>query len=134
MGAVTILVTLVVCHVAFVALYAHVMDPGHEASHYQDFAQRTGAPFATLLGVFVAFLVARWLIAGAGGNNLVLALALIVAVMVLNALLLLAMGSVGEFVRVPHLLGEAGKLVGAVVAVVLAGSGEPRRESSAVSV
>ena len=129
LGAVLTVLLLVASHFAFVALYSHVMDPGHDAAYYQEFAQRTGAPFATLLGIYVVFLVARWLIGSCEGSPLALALSLVVAIMLLNALLLLGMGALQEFARAPHLIGETGKLVGALLAVLASRRDEARRVS-----
>jgi hypothetical protein len=132
LGAVAVLALLLASDYAFVALYSHVMQPGLELAHYQEFAQLTAPPFATVLGLFVSYLVASWVIGGAA-NPWPRALLLVAACATLDAALVAAMGLANELLAVPSLLGELAKLVGAGLAAWTMTARRNPREGAAPS-
>lgn len=46
---------------AWVAIYSHLLDPGHPLAFYQEYARSASPWVSLLLGVPVFFLVARWI-------------------------------------------------------------------------
>jgi hypothetical protein len=132
LGALALLALVVAAVYAFVALYSHVMEPGRDLAYYQEFAQQTGPPFATVLGFFVTYLVAQRLASGAA-NPWPRALLLVAASEALEALMYAGMGAAGELLALPHLLAAFAKLVGAALAALSLQTVALRRARAAAS-
>lgn len=53
--------SLIAASFAWVAVYSHLVNPGHPLSFYQQYAQATGPYIALLLGIPALFVVCRWI-------------------------------------------------------------------------
>lgn len=60
-GALVLHVVMVALAVAWVAFYSHVLEPGHDRSFYEAYAQRASPIVSLLAGGPVFFLTAAWL-------------------------------------------------------------------------
>jgi len=108
------LLILLAGHVLFVALYSHLMDPGHVLSFYQSFARNTGAPFVIITGPLVMFLLARRVCRKAGGNHLLHGGLIIALVLVLEVLMIFLSGQ-GDFLFHPaNIIAQVVKAGGAI--------------------
>ena len=115
LGACSVLAVLLAADYLFVAHYSYVMQPGRDLAHYQEFAQLTAPPFATVAGFFVTFIVASWMAAG-DANPWPRALLLVAACAALDASIFAGMGLASEIVALPYLLSASSKLAGAALA------------------
>ncbi len=96
----------------FMVLYGYVIDPGHEESYYQDFADRFG-PFASIIGgIPVFFLTGVLLRRFLGERALKVAIAAYCIHVGIYLAILIAAGQFAAYL--PHIIVSAATKLGAI--------------------
>ncbi len=66
--AILVLITNVAASILYMAVYGHMIDPGHEAKYYQDHIQIAGPYCSIVAGIPIMFLAGWWVADGGVGR------------------------------------------------------------------
>ncbi|HEY0115571.1 MAG TPA: hypothetical protein VGB54_07600 [Allosphingosinicella sp.] len=100
---------------AWVAIYSHGIDPGHDQAFYEAYAMRSSPVVSTVAGGPVFFLVARWLTRRRGnGRAAWIGTAIYMAS---EIILLVAVGAIASWLALVALAGGLLKIAGTALGV-----------------
>ena len=103
--AVVLEIALALSAVAWVAIYSHFIDPGHEFTYYQNHAQFASPIVSIVVGVPYLFFACRWIGRKAGTRAVATALCVWLILFVIDVLLILVGGPnayIGVMATISH--------------------------------
>ena len=105
-------IALIASAVAWVAVYSYLINPGHDSTYYQNYAQFSSPIVSVTVGIPLMFFACRW--AGRKAGTRAVAMALCVwLIMVTIDLLLVLVGGITAYVGVMMAISHTTKLLAA---------------------